>query len=69
MERVGPDPYVLAEAGTAAAWPAFEEAGFRVAVGPDASDWVGHAQLLIVSAAGELSAAADPRADGEAAAL
>ena len=68
MDRVGPDPFIQAEASTAAVWPAFRAAGFRVDEVPSVSDRVGHAQLLLVEPDGSFTAAADPRSDGGAAA-
>jgi gamma-glutamyltranspeptidase/glutathione hydrolase len=68
MDPVGPDPFIVAESGTARVWAAFEEAGFRVDEVPSPTEEVGHAQLLIASPEGRFEAAADPRSDGGAAA-
>jgi gamma-glutamyltranspeptidase/glutathione hydrolase len=69
MDPVGPDPFVIAEPEAArAVGRRLSDAGFRVDELPGRSEEVGHAQLLLVRDDGTLEAAADPRADGGAAA-
>ena len=69
QDPVGPDPFVLAEPGAArAVGGSLEEAGFRVDQLPGLSEDTGHAQLLLARDDVGFEAAADPRADGEAAA-
>ena len=68
MDPVGPEPFVLAEPDAArVVGGSLRDAGFRVDELPRLSEEVGHAQLLLVNSDG-FEAAADPRADGEAAA-
>lgn len=69
MDPVGPDPYVIVEPGAIpSVGGSLEAAGFRVEALPGPSDDTGHAQLLLVGSDGTFTAAADPRADGSAAA-
>jgi gamma-glutamyltranspeptidase/glutathione hydrolase len=68
MDPLGPDPFVLAEPAAArVVGGSLRDAGFRVDELPGLSEEVGHAQLL-VGGDGSFDAAADPRADGRAAA-
>ena len=69
MDPLGPDPFVLAEPEAArVVGDSLRGAGFRVDELPGLSGEVGHAQLLLVRGDGSFDAAADPRADGGAAA-
>ena len=69
QDPVGPDPFVLAEPDAVrAVGGSLRDVGFRVDGLPGLSEETGHAQLLLVRGDGGFEAAADPRADGGAAA-